>query len=191
MGGAEDSWLGKKSGSAARFALYPLFAVAAVSLPLIIAETAPPFFHGSRFTYFGFFGAAALAAIAAIELRRRRGAPLVRLLPLLSFLGVGFYYLILVSEYSAKSYDYRVYEGAAIAVLQRADLYGAGYLYQPLTAQALALSYRLSEGAAAFLGIERDWTWGWASFSMCTNAVSILSRYYASTYVFGLPGARA
>jgi hypothetical protein len=124
-----------------------------------LAET--PYFHGNKFVYFGLCGGVGLAVIAAVEFRRRKGAPGDALLPLIAFFSVSFYFLIFIAECWAKSWDYRVYEGAAIAVLQGRELYASGYLYPPLTAQLLEKVYLLSEAVAGYFRLERDWTFSW------------------------------
>jgi hypothetical protein len=120
-----------------------------------------PYFYGDKAVHFGLCAGVALAVAAAVELRRRRGAPREELLPALAFFFISFYFMVFLRECWAKSYDYLVYEGAAIAVLQNKALYASGYLYPPLTAQLLEKSYLISEYLAGRFGIERDWTFGW------------------------------
>jgi hypothetical protein len=140
---------------------YALLGAAAVILPIIMSLAETPFFYGNRFVYFGLCGGVALAAIAVIELRRRKGASIETLLPALAFFSVGFYFLIFITECWAKSCDYLVYEGAAVAVLQGGDLYASGYPYPPLTAQLLEKVYIVSESVAAFFQLDRDGAFSW------------------------------
>jgi hypothetical protein len=140
---------------------YALLALAAVVLPIIMSLVETPYFHGNKFVYFGLCGSIALALISVAELRKHRGAAFETFLPLLAFFLVSFYFLVFIAECWAKSWDYLVYEGAAIAVLQGRGLYASGYLYPPLTAQLLEKVYLLSEAVAAHFRLERDWTFSW------------------------------
>jgi alpha-1,2-mannosyltransferase len=148
--------------SVIRVVFYLLLGVAAVVTPIIMSSADTLIFYGNRFVYFGFCGAGALVIIGLCELRRRRGSSFEKLLPLLTLLFVSFYFLVFISEFSAKSFDYRAYEGAAVAVLQGKELYASGYyLYPPLMAQLLEKVYLVSESAAGYFEVERDWTFSW------------------------------
>jgi hypothetical protein len=174
----------RRSGYALLFTamLYALIVLTAVILPIIMSLAETPYFHGDKFVYFGLCGGIALAIIAAFELRKRKGADFYALLPSLTFFFVCFYYLIFVTECWARSWDYLVYEGAAIAVLQGKELYASGYLYPPFTAQLLEKVYLLSEAIAAHLPLERDWTFCWD----ITFYLYQCGQYFATLLCFSL-----
>ncbi len=153
----------RRTGKAPFFTaiVYAVIALAAVILPIIMSLAKTPYFHGGKIAYFGLCGGIAVGVIAIVELLRIKGPTVEGFLPLFAFFFVCFYYLILVTECWAKSWDYLVYEGAAIAVLQGRDLYASGYLYPPLTAQVLEKVYLLSEAVAGYFHLERDWTFSW------------------------------
>jgi hypothetical protein len=55
---------------------------------------------------------------------------------------IAFQALFLVSEFSLRSYDYNVYQGAADLLLSGANPYDGAYLYPPLLAQVMGWGYR-------------------------------------------------
>jgi hypothetical protein len=68
---------------------------------------------------------------------RRESRSRSALLDILCFLAVSLFFLGIVTEYSERTWDWRAYEGAAVAVAQGKNPYTeADYLYPPLLAQA-------------------------------------------------------
>ena len=98
------------------------------------------------FTIFGFCMWCVLVIAAYREIKLHPGISLeqgiVVLLPLL----VSFFFLVLIVEYTSKSFDYEVYEYAFQAILRRKNPYvGSFYFYPPLFAQGMAFIYSIGK----------------------------------------------
>lgn len=133
--------------SAPRVAGYVLLALLAVAAPIPLDLMDLPIF-GSRdvFTLLGASMTIALVTVALVEARRRRQAQPMEFLPLAAFLMVSFGFLGQIVEYSMKTWDFGCYQKAAVAALGGRSLYDAtGYLYPPLTAQVMAMVFRVSQ----------------------------------------------
>jgi hypothetical protein len=150
---------------------YAALALAAVAAPLAVARLDPPWLSSSygrsyaHFELLGATGALGLLATAACELRRRAArTPAERLRVALPF-GVVLLFLLLVSEYSRKPFDYDCYEYAGRALLAGVDPYQRGllYLYPPLTAQLFAKAHAGVEWGRAFLGLAPDAEAAWGT----------------------------
>jgi hypothetical protein len=117
--------------------------------------------YGARhvpFELLGLTGSLALAAVAFERWRSRPAAPWRERLPWLLPLLVCFHYLVLVSEYARKPFDYDCYEYAARALIAGENPWFSGliYLYPPLTAQALAAAFHAVSWLAALSGAAPD-----------------------------------
>jgi len=169
--------------------LYAAIAASASLLPPVLARLDTPFIsstYGSPFEKFellGLTGALALAAVALLELRRRgaEGWP-QRLELMLPFL-VALHFLTLISEYATKPFDYDCYEYAGRALLlgENPHLRGLIYLYPPLTAQAMALAFRVVEFLTGQLGwaLSRDAVWDHVFYLyQCAQLCLILLTYF-------------
>ncbi len=139
--------------SAARRALAGLgllaLGVAALGIPVVVAQLAPPWFspipHSTDLPLqlFACTGSVALALFGALRIRRQSGRPAEDQLPLVAGILVGLFFLALAMEYGHRSWDYDCYEGAAKAVLAGTPLYGSGYIYPPLLAEGFATLHRV------------------------------------------------
>jgi len=99
---------------------------------------------------FAFCAAMSLTAVGAYALYRvREGWRQQR--PLLLALLVFFHYLAILRGYTARSWDYACYEGAAQAIVQGLNPYGDCYIYFPTPAQVLAWLYQASALGATFV----------------------------------------
>lgn len=94
------------------------------------------------FTIFGFCMWCVLLVAAYREIKARPGISLEKGIVLLLPLLVSFFFLVLIVEYTAKSFDYEVYEYAFQAIAQDKNPYkGSFYFYPPLLAQGMAYIY--------------------------------------------------
>jgi hypothetical protein len=184
---------------------YAALALAAVATPLAVARLDPPWLSSSygrsyaHFELLGATGALALLAAAACELRRRGArTPAERLRVALPF-GVVLLFLLLVSEYSRKPFDYDCYEYAGRALLAGLDPYERGliYLYPPLTAQLFALAHAGVEWGRGLVGLSPDPEAAWgtlfylyqcAQLGLVGLACALLVRF-ARGAGFGAPSA--
>jgi hypothetical protein len=158
-------------GLITRRLLYALLALAAVLLPLALWNPNLPFVLSSYgdqyllFELFGFSAALLLSAIVALKMHKLKERPFQDKLPVLLLLGVGLHYLLLISEYSIRSWDYSCYENAGKAILIGESPYTGAvtgdYLYPPLPAQVLAIGYRLVSGFTTPLPPESQEEAGW------------------------------
>jgi hypothetical protein len=135
-------------------------ALVAVLTPICVVPFAPGLLessYGARhvpFELLGLTGSLALAAVALERWRSRPAASWRERLPWLLPLLVCFHYLVLVSEYARKPFDYDCYEYAARALIAGGNPWFSGliYLYPPLTAQALAAAFHAVSWLAAASG---------------------------------------
>jgi hypothetical protein len=169
--------------------LYAAIAAAASLLPPVLARWDTPFIftsYGSPFTKFellGLTGALALAAVFLLELRRSAAKGWQRRLELLVPFLVALHFLTLISEYATKPFDYDCYEYAGRALLlgENPHLRGLIYIYPPLTAQAMALAFRVLEFLTGQLGwaLERDAIWDHVFYLyQCAQLHLILLTYF-------------
>lgn len=150
-----------------RLFLYPLMICAGFIVPLVlwwldvqhdlvfIKHT-----YGGRYELFelsGFCWSGIFSILFLIELKKRKGQPFIRLVPLIACGLVSFYYLTLISEYSIKLWDYGYYEDAAIALIQGKNPYyqadDTNYLYPPLTVQVFACVFRCVRAGFSVFGV--------------------------------------
>ena len=98
---------------------YTVLSVVAIALPIALWQSSWPIIQN---TYgkqnelkelLGFSGALALLIVAAVELGKRRKESLKKLAPIILWLLVSFHFLMQISEYSARGYDYFCYEHAS------------------------------------------------------------------------------
>ncbi len=180
---------GVRIGAACRAAFYALLVGFAVGAPLWLAALDTPFIHTSPSRSFavhqlvGFTGALAALAIAGLEVRRRRSSSLQALLPILLPLLLILHFLQRIWAAALRPWDYDVYEYAARVVLRGADPYsaGVGYIYPPLTAQALAAAYRGAARLQALIGLETDGEAVWLDvfyLHQCSQLVLVLAAYF-------------
>jgi hypothetical protein len=169
--------------------LYAAIGAAASLLPPVLARLDTPFIsttYGSPFAKFellGLTGALALAAVALLELRRSGAEGWRERLELLVPFLVALHFLTLVSEYATKPFDYDCYEYAGRALLlgENPHLRGLIYLYPPLTAQAMALAFRVVEFLTGQLGwsLGRDAVWDQVFYLyQCAQLHLILLAYF-------------
>jgi len=169
--------------------LYATIGIVASLLPPVLARLDTPFIsttYGSPFAKFellGLTGALALAAVALLELRRSGAESWRERLELLVPFLVALHFLTLISEYATKPFDYDCYEYAGRALLlgENPHMRGLIYLYPPLTAQAMALAFRVVEFLTGQLGwaLERDAVWDHVFYLyQCAQLLLILLAYF-------------
>ena len=174
----------------------------AIVLPLLLVPLDLPFVSGSYslgYRPYELFGLTASVVIlgflghAAWQCRALEWRPaLVALLPALLPALVGLHYLQIITEFSGRSGDWNVYQGAAQQILAGSHPYGAGYLYPPLPAQALAGVERLlAYLAPPLLGWSKGASWWLLEYVyQCTQLLLLqLSVYlcYRLARRWGLP----
>ena len=169
--------------------LYAAIGAAASLLPPVLARLHTPFIYttyGSPFTKFellGMTGALALAAVAFLELRRSGAEGWQQRLELMVPFLVALHFLTLISEYAIKPFDYDCYEYAGRALLlgENPHMRGLIYLYPPLTAQAMALAFRVVDFLTGQLGwsLDRDAVWDQVFYLyQCAQLYLILLAYF-------------
>lgn len=129
---------------------YGLSGLTAIILPLLLWSFPSRFIsntYGKQqelFELFSLVMVVFLAGWAMWQIRRR--PPASTWLPLGLMVLVGGQYLLLLNEYSHKSWDYLCYENAAQAILENQNPYTDTpercYLYPPLLAQTLAVAWQ-------------------------------------------------
>ena len=150
--------------------LYVLLLLTAVFLPIVLWGLNLPIISNTYgknqelFELFGLSAAVGLAVVVFVEIRQRPN-DFFRSdwLPVLALAFVGFHFLILINEYSLKSWDYLCYENAAVALRQGADAYADTpercYLYPPLLAQGLAGLFGLMTPLLGLFSAVADGGW--------------------------------
>jgi hypothetical protein len=168
--------------------LYGALALAAVLVPLALAEWAPPFVgmsYGERslpFELLGLTGGALLLAAGVAAWRRHAHAGWSAWLAAAAPLAVAFHFLVLTSEYAERRFDYDCYEyaGRALSAGQNPYQVGLIYLYPPLTAQAMAGAFHGVERLSGALGwsVERDDVWDRVFYLyQCAQLALVIAAY--------------
>ena len=165
--------------------------LAAAGLPPVLQQLRLPLISNSYgyeysvFELFGFCASLAIVIIAWVELRQHR-AFRDRVLLAAGVL-VSFHFLLLVVEYSLKSWDYDCYEKAAAAILQGETPYQyTAYLYPPLLAQTMASAYRGLHLLLAALHLDSSpgYTWQMVFYSFQVTQFLLLNLAYYLCYRF-------
>ncbi len=114
------------------------------------------------FQLFAFCASVALIATASVGIKKYAVTENLDRLPIVLLVLIAFHYLTQLRLYSAKSWDYMCYENAARAIVLGHNPYQDCYLYWPMLAQTLALTYKASALAFAWLGgdgnAQRAWS---------------------------------
>ena len=169
--------------------LYAALALAAVLVPLALAEWAPPFVgmsYGVRslpFELLGLTGGALLLGAGVAVWRRHAGTGGQAWLAAAAPLAVAFHFLVLTSEYAERRFDYDCYEYAGRALIAGQNPYQVGliYLYPPLTAQAMAGAFHGVERLSGALGwsLERDDVWDRLFYLyQCAQLALVVAAYF-------------
>jgi len=172
-----------------RVAGYALLALAAIAVPIWLAELRPAVLamsYGVSFLPYellGLTGGVAILAAGAFELRRRRGHDLASAVAVVVPCLLALHFVTTTSEYAQRRFDYDCYEYAGRALLAGQSPYRAGliYLYPPLTAQAFATAHQamaaLGEGFGA--GWDRDGVWDHVFYLyQCSQVLLLLGAYF-------------
>lgn len=179
-------------------ALYTLSALAAVAIPPLLAWRGLPWVRSSYggshliFEMFGFSATVALAVVVWRELAKRRGTGLAGAIPVLLFAVVTVGLVLQVSEHTRKMPDYLCYENAAKALeAGRSPYYAPGYMYPPLTAQAISAVHRAM--AALGVGAQRSWDlvfylWQCAQVLLAVAAYLLSVRFARVLGAVGIAG---
>ncbi len=133
--------------------------IGVIFLPLLLMRLNLPFIRtfddpGSPlplFQLFTFCASVGLIALATVEIRKYKTTENLDWLPIVLMMLIGFHYLTQLRLYSAKSWDYMCYENAARAIVSNHNPYQDCYLYWPMMAQTLALTYKFIALASAWL----------------------------------------
>jgi hypothetical protein len=109
--------------------------LAAALLPFFVRGVSFASRQPSVFSLFVLFQGIVIGFTAWMTWQRREGS--AASVDILCFLAVSLFFLGIVTEYSEETWDWRAYEGAAMAVAQGKNPYvEADYLYPPVLAQA-------------------------------------------------------
>jgi hypothetical protein len=181
-----------------RLSVYPLLGSLAVFFPIVLVRLHPSFVHfqnrghtGMLLEAFGPCASISLVAVACLELRMRDRRSFIKLLPVLTPLLFSFVVLSLVTEFSNKSYDYKAYEHAAMAVANQADPYSTRppYIYPPLVAQAMAGLYKIIAEFQQPAAVSYDVIWEMILyFYQVAQFALVLAAYFLSIRLCGLWG---
>jgi hypothetical protein len=178
-----------RKGPAKRIILYALLILGSLILPVIVWVPNLEIVRNSAGkTYeltelFGFFASIGLIIVAYVELKSRKKALFIGSIPVILLLVVSFNYLFIITEFSAKSWDYTCYEKAAQAIAHGENPYGTHhrYLYPPLPGQAMAALSRTIDRVIKipeFDGESRDsWTLVFYLYQCCQFLLIILGFY--------------
>lgn len=149
--------------------------------------------YGKRYMHFelfGFFITAFLLLVGYLEVKRLKSISFEKLIPILAFLAVAFYFLVLIVEYSQESWDYKCYEFAAKALINGQNPYGDAnyiYIYPPLLAESLANFYLIVKKIyASFLiaGSEDDLWFSLIFYTYQCSQFYLLLIAYLLSYSF-------
>lgn len=137
--------------------LYILLGIIAVVIPIILWQLNLPIISNSYginyelIEIFGFISSVLIFLIALIEIKVRYKGNLIDVLSIIVWAFLSFHFLVLITEYSFKSWDYECYEYAARAIIYNKNPYdilikhpitgASAYLYPPLIAQLIAKLY--------------------------------------------------
>ncbi|HEY5731852.1 MAG TPA: hypothetical protein VIS72_17530 [Anaerolineales bacterium] len=131
------------------YSFYILLPVLAAWLPLFLLSIDLPIMplitttEERLFTIFGFCMWCVLLIVAYQQIKTNPGTSLEKAVVLLLPILTSFFFLILVVEYTGRSFDYEVYEHAFQAIAQDNNPYkGSFYYYPPLFAQVMAYIYK-------------------------------------------------
>jgi hypothetical protein len=171
-----------------RAAVYALLVLAAIAVPVWLAELRPAALsmsYGVSFLPYellGLTGGIAILAVGAVELRRRGGDLASRVAVIVPCLLV-LHFVTLTSEYAQRRFDYDCYEYAGRALRAGESPYRVGliYLYPPLTAQAFAAAHRgvSALGESLGTGWDRDASWDQVFYLyQCAQVLLLLGAYF-------------
>jgi hypothetical protein len=164
-------------------------ALAAIFVPLALAEWAPPFVgmsYGVRslpFELLGLTGGAAIFGAGVVAWRRHAGHGLRAWVAAAAPLLLALHFLVLTSEYAERRFDYDCYEYAGRALLAGQNPYQVGliYLYPPLTARAMAGAWTGVEALSGLLGwsTARDDVWDRVFYLyQCAQLALVVAAYF-------------
>lgn len=169
--------------------VYPLLIVLSVILPLFLYDNVISFeFFGSTHTYslfklFAFFASISVITISSIELIKKNDKDFNTAVPILLIAGVSLHFLILITEYPTKSWDYICYENAAKNFIQNLNPYeGTYYLYPPLIMQGLSLAWRFVLDVFSF---NSDFAWDIVFYFYQSVQFLLLVLFCILLYLFG------
>jgi glycosyl transferase family 87 len=156
-----------------------LFVSLGVSIMPRITTTAEQLFN-----VFSFCMWCVLFVVAYREVRAHPGISLEEGIMLLLPLFVSFFFLVLIIEYGAKSWDYEQYENAFRAIVQGENPYASErYLYPPFFAQVMAYVYlvgqKLLHPTRINLWLFVFYIYQCAQFFMSNLAYQLSSRFAA------------
>ena len=168
--------------------LYAALGLLAALAPLALAEWAPPFVgmsYSQRSLPFELLGlsAGALWLFAAWRAWPRARTGLAPFLEAAAPLLVALHFLVLTSEYAERRFDYDCYEYAGRALLAGQNPYEVGliYLYPPLTAEAMAKAFEVTNAASAALGwsAAREDVWERVFYLyQCAQLALVIGAYF-------------
>lgn len=153
----------------------------------IIARTydgsAPGMMDSQPFELFGLLSSIFLIVVAWINIKIQKKVTLKSLIPIILPLLVSLQILfILLEDSHPKSGDYLCYENAAQAIVNGMNpytVYLKCYLYPPLQAQALALTYHFIDWRLSFLSTNITEKWNIVFYLyQCTQFIQIILAYY-------------
>jgi len=136
------------------------------------------------FNVFGFCMWCVLFVVAYQEIKAHPGISLEKGIMILLPIFVSFFFLILIVEYGAKSWDYEQYENAFRAIVQGENPYSSErYLYPPFFAQVMASVYsvgkKLLHPTRVNLWLFVFYIYQCAQFFMSNLAYQLSSRFAA------------
>lgn len=178
---------------------YPLLALVVVIAPPMMEFGSLPTVqssYGGEHRILEILGLSATAALAVVvwrESAKRRGTGLVGAIPVILFALVTMQFVMLVSEYGQRMPDYACYENAAKQIdAGRSPYYAVGYMYPPLTAQALSVTHRAIVRGLG-LGEARGWDlvfylWQCAQLFLGVAAYLLSVRFARALGAGGLAG---